>query len=256
MRDRTRKQWAKPLYSVGGRPPGGEPEAAEENIELSEGEPHPADILASLLKAESGAGKRRTVGSAQSIVEEGPAPPVAPAPLPVEIPRIEEVPAAARALAAQPSGETEQELSVLLRTLRTLRSALPLLQGLLPLLDGNVLGAITNVLAPRAQAPHPQPQKPVDTTPLENGLAELKAQHQELRNRIQEQTASMQRIGEQMERLRETTDRNGDELGELIDELKTAGRKMNIVAFLAFALLAGSIALNVVLYLQIHHLLP
>lgn len=232
----------------------GEPEVAEQSIELSEGEPHPADILASLLKAESGAGKRRTVGSSQSIAEESPTAPAAHVPLPVEIPRIEEVPAAARALAAQPSGETEQELSVLLRTLRTLRSALPLLQGLLPLLDGNVIGAITNVLAPRSQAP--QPQKPVDTAPLENGLAELKAQHQELRNRIQEQTASMQRIGEQMERLRETTDRNGDELGELIDELKTAGRKMNIVAFLAFALLAGSIALNVVLYLQIHHLLP
>ena len=43
---------------------------------------------------------------------------------------------------------------------------------------------------------------------------------------------------------------------ELVYELKAAGKRMNIVAFLAFALLAASIALNVVLYLQIHRLLP
>jgi hypothetical protein len=229
----------------------GEPEAVEQKVELNEGEPHPADMLVSLLNSESGA--RRTVASAQSTADESPAALPTPAP-PVETPRIEEVPPAARALAAQPSDETTQELSGLLRALRALRSAMPVVQRLLPLLDGNVLAAIANVLAPRPQAP--QAQKTVDTAPLESSLADLKTQHQELRNRVQEQSASVQRIAEQLERLNEVSDRNSAELEELVEELRVAGKKMNIVAFLAFALLAASIALNVVLYLQIHHLLP
>jgi hypothetical protein len=229
----------------------GESQAIEEKVELGEGEPHPADLLASLVNADSISGARRTAGPPQTTSEGGPVAP--PTPLGGNPPRIEEVPAAARALAAQPTDDAE-ELSGLLRAIRAFRSALPLLQKLLPLLDGNVVTAISNVLAPRPQA---QPaQKPVDTAPMENSLADLKTQQQELRNRLQEQGTSLQRIGEQMERLREVTDRNSDELGDLVEELKAAGRKMNIVAFLAFALLAGSIALNVVLYLQIHHLLP
>ncbi len=234
----------------------GEPEAIDDKIELSEGEPHPAEMLASLLKGESGAA-RWPIGSAQATGEETAATqpaPSAPPPARMETPRIEEVPPAARALAAQHADETAQELSGLLRTIRAFRSALPLVQRLLPLLDGNVVAAITNVLAPRPQAA--PAQKPVDMAPMESSLAELKAQHQELRNRVQEQGTSMQRITDQMERVRELTDRNSDELEELVEELKAAGKKMNIVAFLAFALLAASIALNVVLYLQFHHLMP
>jgi len=230
----------------------GEPEAIEENVELGEGEPHPVDLLVSLVNAESGAAARRTVGSAPAFAEEG-ARPAAPALPPVEAPRIEEVPAAARALAAQPSDDDAQELSGLLRAVKAVRSALPLLQKLLPLLDGNVVTAITNVLAPRAQAPQP---KPVDTTHLENGLAEVKSQQKEMLSRIQEQSVSLQRLAEQVDKVRDATDRNTDEQTELIDELKAAGNKMNVIAFLGFALLAASIALNVILYLQIHHQLP
>jgi hypothetical protein len=231
----------------------GEPEIAEEKIELSEGEPHPAEMLATLLKAESGGGARRTLAPAPAIVEESPA--TAPSPvLPVEIPRIEEVPAAARALAAQPAEENQEELSGLLRAIRSIRSALPLVQRLLPLLDGNVIAAITNILAPRPQTP--QAQKAVDTAPLENGLTELKAQQKDLQSKVQEQSASLQRLAEVLDRVREAIDGNTDDQTELIEELKTAGKKMNIIAFLGFALLAASIALNVVLYLQIHHMLP
>jgi hypothetical protein len=227
-----------------------EPQIAEQKIELSEGEPHPAEMLASLLKAESGGGARRTVASAQAIAEDSTAAPPAP-PSPLEIPRIEEVPAAARALAAQPADENAEELSGLLRAIRAVRSALPLVQRLLPLLDGNVIAAITNVLAPR-----PQAQKAVDTAPLETGLAELKTQQNELHSKVQEQNASLQRLAEQLDKVRDATDRNTDEQTELINELKAAGQKMNIIAFLGFALLAASIALNVILYLQIHHQLP
>jgi len=231
----------------------GEPEAMEQPIELGEGEPHPADMLVSLLNSEIRGGARRTAGAAHSAVEESLAKPPAPTP-PMDPPRIEEVPPAARALAAQPTDEASQELSVLLRAIRSVRSALPFVQRLLPLLDGNVVAAITNVLAPRPQAQ--QAQKPVDTAPLENALAELKTQQKEMQSKVQEQTASMQRLTEQVDKIRDATERNTDEQTELIEELKAAGNKMNIIAFLGFALLAASIALNVILYLQLHHQLP
>ncbi len=232
----------------------GESEAVEQMVELSEGEPHPVDLLVNLVNAESGGAARRTVGSDQAIAEENPPVPTPPPPAPRESPRIEEVPAAARALAAQPSDDAAQELSGLLRAIRAVRSALPVVQKLLPLLDGNVLAAIANVLTPRPQAL--PAQKAVDTAPLESSLADLKGQHQELRSRVQEQSASLQRITEQLEQVRGIADRNNDDLEGLVEELKAAGKKMNIVAFLGFALLAASIALNVVLYLQVHHLLP
>jgi len=38
--------------------------------------------------------------------------------------------------------------------------------------------------------------------------------------------------------------------------LKSVGNKVNIFAFIALALLGVSVVLNVVLYLQIRHLIP
>lgn len=227
-----------------------EPVDRKDDLDLQiegEGEPHPAELLVSLLKADTG-GARRTAGSPATAVEIS-QPPVAPGPQ-----RIEEVQPAARALAAQPAAAQEPDSSSLLRAVQAVRSAWPYIQRLLPLLDGNVITAVTNLLTPRQAAP--PPAKPVDIAPLESGIAELKAQHRELRGIIVDQDSAVKRLVEQLELVRQATDQNTSEQQDLIDELKAAGRKLNIVAFLAFALLAASIALNVVLYLQIHRLLP
>jgi len=216
----------------------------------SEGEPHPADLLVNLLRAEAEAGMRPNAAPAMNDMSLG------AHPTPVEPRRLEAVPAAARALAA-PSTDA-QDISAMQRTVQTIRNALPLLQKLLPLLDGNMLAAIMAMLTPSPQA---QPvSRPVDPSPapspVESGLTELRTQQQELRGQIQSQDAAMKKMADQLENVREATDRNTREQEDLIEELKANSRKTNIVAFLAFVLLAASIAMNVVLYMEIHRLLP
>jgi hypothetical protein len=212
-----------------------------------EGEPHPADLLVNLINADAGGSRRPTaVEAGQSPGGHGPR-------------KIEEVQAGARAFAAPPSAAPaaapESDVSVLLRAVQGVRAAWPYLQRLLPLLDGNVVTAVSNLLGPKLGAPAPPP-KPVDLGPIEGGITELKTQQRELRSIVLDQDSLIKRLLEQLDQVREATDRNTSEQQDLIDELKAAGRKLNVVAFLAFALLAASIALNVVLYLQIHRLLP
>jgi hypothetical protein len=209
-----------------------------------EGELHPAELLASLVNADAGGGRRTTA------VEGGQTPPA-------HGPRkIEEVQPGARAFAAPPAAAPESDVSILLRAAQSVRAAWPYLQRLLPLLDGNVVTAVSNLLAHKPAAPSGPPPKPVDLGPVESGITELKTQQRELRSIVLDQDSLIKRLVEQLDQVREATDRNTSEQQDLIDELKTAGRKLNVVAFLAFALLAASIALNVVLYLQIHRLLP
>jgi hypothetical protein len=211
-----------------------------------EGEPHPAELLVSLVNADAG-------GVRRPMAVEGTQAPVAYGPR-----KIEEVQPGARAFAAQPTQPApaqESEVSGLLRAVQGLRAAWPFVQRLLPLLDGNVVTAVSNLLAPKPAASAPPP-KPVDIGPIESGIAELKAQQRELRSIVLDQDSAVKRLVEQLDLVRQATDRNTSEQQDLIDELKAAGRKLNVVAFLAFALLAASIALNVVLYLQIHRLLP
>jgi len=139
--------------------------------------------------------------------------------------------------------------------LNVLRGALPFVQRILPLLDGNIGTAVSNILAPHPH-PHPQPPPPqVNLEPLEDGLAELRTQHRDLRNQIVEQNSSLKRVEDQLEMVREATDRNTLEQQELLEDLKAVGKKINRFAWLALALLAVSIALNVVLYLHIKRVL-
>jgi len=216
-------------------------------------EPHPVDLLASLTRADSGLPAASASKSKEQ--EQGnkePGSKAAPAMEPLI--REENLPAAARALAAQQGAGDANDPTAMQRTMAAIRNALPLVQKLLPLLDGNILGAILGMVGPHLHA-QPAP-KPLDFTPMENGLAEIKKQHQELKGQFQMQDAAMKRLAEQLDQVREATERNTREQEDLVEELRMSGKRVNIVAFMAFALLAASIAMNVVLYLQIHRLLP
>ena len=139
------------------------------------------------------------------------------------------------------------------RALGALRHVLPLVQRVLPLLDGNIATAVSNVLAPR---PNLHASPPVDLAPIQDGLADLRIQHRGLRDQVAEQNVSLKRVGDQLQQVREATDRNTLEQQELLQDLKSVGNKVNIFAFIALALLGVSVVLNVVLYLQIRHLIP
>jgi hypothetical protein len=56
--------------------------------------------------------------------------------------------------------------------------------------------------------------------------------------------------------VREATDRNTLEQQELLEDLKSVGSKLNLVAIIALGLLAISILLNLALYLHIQRVLP
>jgi hypothetical protein len=237
-----------------------EPERLDWRDELAvqteiDGEPHPADLLASLMRADSeGSARPVAVPAASPLESARPSLRQAPSQSPLETSRSESIPAAARALAAPQTVTDPSDPSNLQRTLQALRTALPVLQHLLPLLDGNVLGAIAGMLGHSFQPQ--QAQKPPSLAPIEGGLSEVKTQQRELRDQMAEQESALKRVHEQLDLVRNATDRNTQEQQDLIDELRISGRRTNIVAFLAFALLAASIAMNVVLYLEIHRLLP
>lgn len=156
------------------------------------------------------------------------------------------------AQAPTPSGDTPASV---LWFMNALRGAMPFVHKILPLLDGNIGSAVSNLLTPH---PHPQPPPPppVNLEPLEDGLAELRTQHRDLRNQIVEQNSSLKRVEDHLEMVREATDRNTLEQQELLEDLKSVGNKVNMFALLALVLLALSIVMNVILYLHIKRVLP
>jgi hypothetical protein len=151
---------------------------------------------------------------------------------------------------ATPS-DAEDHSSSVQRAVHALRSAVPFVQRLLPLLDGNFITAVSNVLTPQ-----PKPAPPVNLAPIHQGLNDLQLQQRELRDQVFEQHTSIQRVEDQLELVREATDRNTLEQQELMEDLKAVGNKVNIVAFVALALLLVSVLLNLFLYLHIEHVLP
>ena len=151
---------------------------------------------------------------------------------------------------------TQQQGNGIDRAMSVLRMALPFVQKILPLLDGNIGTAVSNILTNHPHPPAPPQHPPVDLEPLENGLADLRTQHRDLRVQMGEQNSSLKRVEDQLEMVREATDRNTLEQQELLEDLKAVGNKVNVFALFALALLAVSLLVNVILYLHIRRVLP
>jgi hypothetical protein len=159
-----------------------------------------------------------------------------------------------RALANSSANAPPGAPSGILRAVNAFRALLPFVQRILPLLDGNIGTAVSNVLGPHHHPAPPPP--PVNLAPITESLAELQAQHSELRDQVIEQNTSLKRVEDQLGMVREATDRNTLEQQELMEDLKAVGSKVNLVAIVAIVLLAASLALNVLLYLHVRRVLP
>lgn len=154
------------------------------------------------------------------------------------------------------------------RAASAVRTVLPLL---LPLLDGNFVTAAATLLAPKTPAPTPAP--PVNLEAIEDGQAQLQAEHLALGAQIGEQKESLQRVEGQLRLLGEACDRHAvaqEEAAvarqEMMDELKAVGlrmeeckaesRKARLMLLAVLAVLALSVAANAFLVLHLRRFLP
>jgi hypothetical protein len=140
------------------------------------------------------------------------------------------------------------------RAIGAVRRALPIVQRILPLLDGNIATAISNILTPPPPASAPPAR--IDLTPIHASISELQSTHRELRDQVTQQNASLKRVEDQLEMVREATDRNTLEQQELLEDLKSTGRKVNVVAVIVIGLLTISLLVNIELFLHIRRVLP
>jgi hypothetical protein len=141
------------------------------------------------------------------------------------------------------------------RAVNILRSVLPLAQRLLPLLDGNIGTTVSNFIAPRPQPKAPQPSGEVDLAPIEDSLARLRSQQRSLRLQVTEQSASLKRVEDQLEKVREATNRNTQEQQELLEDLKSFGKKVKIVVIFALVLAAAGFGITLVLFLRLNNVI-
>lgn len=141
------------------------------------------------------------------------------------------------------------------RAVSMLRNALPFVQRLLPLLDGNIATTVSSLLTSRHH-PQAQPSAKLDLAPIEDGLAELQTQHQNLRDQVMEQNTSLKRVEDQLEMVREATDRNTLEQQELLEDLKAFGNKVKFVVVIALLLVALGFVMTLALFLHIQRVLP
>jgi hypothetical protein len=143
--------------------------------------------------------------------------------------------------------------SGLQRAINAVRSAIPIVQKLLPLLDGNFATAISSLVVPHQ--PHHPPPPPVNLDPLERGLAEIHNSHRELRGQVAEQGTTLKRVEDQLERVREATDRNTLEQQELMEDLRSTGSRLTVIAVVGAVLLLVSLGLNVYFLFELQHIL-
>jgi len=170
--------------------------------------------------------------------------------------------------AQEAATEESGEGGIPVRMQKVFHAALPLLQKLLPLFDGNIGTAVGNLMAPAAKEPAPAPlqQMPpqtvvlkapeVDLRPIQSSLAVLQEEQEELREKIGEQTGSIKRVEGQLELVRQATDRNTLEQQELVEDIKSIGRRMNLVAVVLLLMLGLSVGINVMLFLHLNRVLP
>jgi hypothetical protein len=163
------------------------------------------------------------------------------------------LPLQGRALSVQPQAETGST-SGMHWALGLMKQAVPFVQRLLPLLDGQIATAVANLIAPRPHTPPPAPK--VDLQPLEHGLADLQIQHRDLKDQLADQNTSLKRVEDQLEMVREAMDRNTLEQQELMEDLKTMGKRVKLFAWLFLDLLIISVLLNLFLFLHIQRVLP
>ncbi|MDE3188133.1 MAG: hypothetical protein KGM96_11525 [Acidobacteriota bacterium] len=144
-----------------------------------------------------------------------------------------------------------QQPSGFQRAMDLVRIAMPLVQKLLPLVEGNVASAVSNVLAPRPQAPHP-----VNLEPIEDALVKMHLEHREMRSQLEQQNSSLQRVADQLDKVKEATDRNTLEQQELMDDLHRMRKKLMVYAWVGLGLLGAAIAANVIVFLRTQRILP
>ncbi len=152
-----------------------------------------------------------------------------------------------------PTQESSPKIGVgVRRIMSVLKFALPIVQSVLPLLDGKKGVADSHELTPQHHAPPVAlVPEPVDLSPIESSLAELRSGHRELRAKSVEQIASLKIIEDRLKMVCEASNRNTLVTHELIGDLKGAGKRINLAAIIALGLLALSIGINTALYLHI-----
>jgi hypothetical protein len=188
-------------------------------------------------------------------------PPLADAEAPVRKQAVPSAPPVApqeRPRALQPRTSSESS-SPLQRAAAMIRQVIPVVQKLLPLLDGNLSTVVSNILAPPpppAPPARPEPPPTVDLAPIKEHIAELRNLQNELREQMIDQNNSLKRVEDHLELVREATDRNTLEQQELMEDLKSMGSKVNVVAAVAIGLLAISLLVNMALYMHIQKVLP
>jgi len=162
------------------------------------------------------------------------------------------VPPPGRALSVTSHSDAEQ--SGMQWAVGLMKQAVPFVQKLLPLLDGQIASAVANLLTARPHTPPPPPR--VDLQPIENSLADLQVQQGNIREQLSDQNALLKRVEDHLGMVREATDRNTLEQQELIEDLKTMGNRVNLLALLLLGLLVISVLLNIFLFLHIQRVLP
>ena len=91
---------------------------------------------------------------------------------------------------------------------------------------------------------------------LQVAQKELQATNVQLRDQISEQNISLKRVEDHLEQVREATDRNTLEQQELMEDLKSMGSRVNLVAAIAIGLLVISLMVNMALFMHIQRVLP
>lgn len=191
---------------------------------------------------------------------------------PAAVPPTAPVAAEASVAPASPQPDVDPLTGNLQKAISAFKVAVPLVQKLLPLLDGSVATMVSSVLAKKTPSPAPTPapmRRPaqtavvlhepapvVDLAPLEGSVNQLQMEQHELRGQIQEQNVSLKRMEDRLEMVREATDRNTLEQQELLDDLKSVGRRVNVVTLVLMAMLLVSVLLNLMLYLHVQRVLP